>query len=59
MSEMDFVVYLDPISGETLKWPAISISMPNLMRGPYYDDRGSYYVTMVRVWPPQQEQEDE
>ena len=59
MSEIDFVVYLDPISGETLKWPAISTSMPNLMRGPYYDDQGSYYVTMIQILPPNRKQEDE
>ena len=56
MSKSEFVIYLDPISGENLKWPSISTSMPNLVRGPYYDERGSYYITMVQVWPPGQEE---
>ena len=59
MSEEAFALYLDPVTGETLKWPFPNTSMPNLMRGPYFDESGSYYVTMIQIWPVQQEQEDE
>ena len=59
MSEPEFVIYLDPVSGETMKCPVWTTSMPNLTRGPYYGDHGEYYITMVRVWPPAQQEQEE
>lgn len=56
MSEETFALYLDPITGETIKWPFPNIGMPNLIRGPYFDESGSYYVTMIQIWPVQREE---
>ena len=59
MSEPKFAIFLDPVSGETLKWSIWSQSSPNLMRGPYIDEEGhDYYLEMILVWPQTAAQEE-
>lgn len=50
----EFVLYLCPHCGYTIKWPAVSDCAPNRVCGPHYDKDGTEFMAyMVVVWPPQ------
>lgn len=60
MNEHGKMIFVDPISGETISWPTTYSYLPSLTRGLYLDKNGeTYYVQMTQVWPPPQEEQEE
>jgi hypothetical protein len=49
----NFMIYLCPHCGRTIKWPVVSTCAPNTICGPHRDESGTeFMVYMVVVWPP-------
>jgi len=51
MMSIDFVVYLCPNCGDTIKWPAFHYARPNTICKCGEPD---FVTQMVMVWPPAQ-----